>query len=262
MGYELTAILNRCTKDDAKFLIDTIDSYLTDDKGLKELFASWEGDGPMPRVLNHKIETEIRYLGSNDFAYMSRKLRGHGPAGVSVDEIIDDLCKLLKLEISTAHTLEARLEIFAGKVIDLLFAKLPDEQKREILQGLNFEKTLLQEILDRAINNKEMLLAVILPFLAGKSGPDVIQTLLIAIIGRFIGKEIAEKLLLIIASRLPMAGAWLNPLLWAGGTGWLILDLLGPASRKTIPLILYLGVLCFRNGETRDFKENFLPQLK
>ena len=108
MSYELTAILNRCTKDDAKFLIDTIDSYLniTDDKGLKELFASWEGDGPMPRVLNHKIETEIRYLGSNDFAYMTRKLRGYEPAGVSVDEIIDDLCKLLKLEISTAHTLD------------------------------------------------------------------------------------------------------------------------------------------------------------
>lgn len=259
MSYELTAILNRCTKDDAKFLIETIDSYLniTDDKGLKELYESWEGEGPMPRVLNHKIETEIRYLGSNDFAYMTRKLRGYEPAGVSVDEIIDDLCKLLKLEISTARTLESRLEIFAGKVIDLQFSKLPDERKREILKGMDFEKHHLQEILDRVIDNKEMLLTVILPFLAGKLGPEIIQTLLMSIIARFIGQEAAEKILLVIASRLPMAGAWLNPLLWVGGTGWLILDLLGPASRKTIPLILYLGVLCFRDGETKDFKENF-----
>lgn len=260
MSYELTAILNRCTKDDAKFLIDTIDSYLniTDDKGLKELYASWEGDGPMPRVLNHKIETEIRYLGSNDFAYMTRKLRGYDPAGVSVDEIIDDLCKLLKLEISNARTLESRLEIFAGKVIDLQFSKLSDERKREILKGMNFEKHHLQEILDRVINNKEMLLSVILPLFAGKLGPEVLQGLIMSIIVRFIGQEAAEKLLLVITSRLPMAAAWLNPVLWVGGTGWLILDLLGPASRKTIPLILYLGVLCFRDGETKDFKENFL----
>ncbi|WP_165075159.1 MULTISPECIES: hypothetical protein [unclassified Desulfovibrio] len=258
MSYELTAILNRCTKDDAKFLIETIDSYLnsTDDKGLRELYASWEGDGPMPRVLNHKIETEIRYLGSNDFAYMTRKLRGYEPAGVSVDEIIDDLCKLLKLEISTARTLESRLEIFAGKVIDLQFSKLPDERKREILKGMDFEKHHLQEILDRVIGNKEMLLTVLLPLLKGALGPDIIQALIMSIIVPYIGKEAAEKLLLIIASRLPVT--WFNPLLWVAGTGWVILDLLGPASRKTIPLILYLGVLCFRNGETKDFREDFL----
>lgn len=39
-----------------------------DGDGLKELLESWEGEGPMPRVLNHKIEKEIRYLGSNDVA--------------------------------------------------------------------------------------------------------------------------------------------------------------------------------------------------
>lgn len=257
MSFELTSLLNRCTKEDAAFLISVIDSYITptNDKGLKKLLESWEGDGPMPKVLNHDIEREIRYLGSNDVAYMIRKMRGYDPAGVGIDEIIDDLCKLLKLDISTARTLEARLEIFAGKVIDQEFAKLPDERKREILESMNFEKHHLNEIMEKVIKNKEMLLPVLLHLLKGALGPEIIQALVMSIIARFIGKELAEQLLLIL-SRYAIPVAWINPLLWGAGAGWMILDILGPASRKTIPLVLYLGVLSFRNGASKAFTES------
>lgn len=253
MSFELTSLLNRCTKEDAAFLISVIDSYITptDDKGLKKLLESWEGDGPMPKVLNHEIEREIRYLGSNDIAYFTRKLRGYDPAGVGIDEIIDDLCKLLKLEISTAHTLEARLEIFAGKVIDQEFAKLPDERKREILKAMNFDKHHLDELMAKLIDNQALLLPLLLELLKGPLGPQMIQALLISIIGPFIGKEVAQQLLIQLGSKLP-----LGPVFWVLGSGWLVLDLLGPASRKTIPLILYLGVLSFRDGASKGFIES------
>lgn len=258
MGYELTSLLNRCTKEDAEFFITTIDSYFnfTDDKGLKEINEGWDGKGTIPLVLNHKIEREIRYLGSNDFAYARRKLMGYDPAGVSIDEIIDDLCELLKVDIGRTGTLESRLEIFAGKVIDEQFSKLPDDRKRKILEGMDFDKHHLQEIIDRVINKKEMLLPVILPFLAKPMSAELLQALIISIISIFIGEAAARQLVLQIVTKFPVASAWLGPLALIAGGGWMVFDLTGPASRKTIPLVLYLGVLCFRDGATKAFTDS------
>lgn len=203
MAYELTELLNRCTREDAEFLLSIIDSYVnfTDDKGLRELFSEWRSDQIIPIKLNQKIETEIRYLGSNDFAYMTRKMRGYVPAGVSIDEIVDDLCKLMKVNVPLSQSLEGRLEIFAGNVVDQQFGKLPDERKREILEKMNFEKHHLQEIMDKVINNKEMLLPIILPVLGRTVGPEVLQGLIIAIIAPFVGTEAAKVILAQILAR-------------------------------------------------------------
>lgn len=228
----------------------------SDDKGLKEINESWDGSGQIPLALNRKLEREIRYLGSNDFAYMSRKLRGHEPAGISVHEMIDDLCKLLKFEIDKKQPLEARLEIFAQKMVDKQFDKLPDDKKREIINEMNFDEHHRKEILDKIINKKEMLLPVIMPMLTGTMGAEVMQGLIISMIAPFIGREAAKQLLVQISTKIPVFGAILGPLLMVGGTGWLLVDMTGPASRKTIPLILYLGVLSFRNGESKEFTEN------
>ncbi len=206
--------------------------------------------------LNHKIEREIRYLGSNDFAYMTRKMRGYEPAGVSVDEIIDDLSKLLKIQISNASTLEARIEIFSGSVIDKQFAKLPEERQREVLKNMNFDKHHIDVILKRIIDNKELLLSVILPILGKTIGPEVFQSIIISIIAQFIGLQSAKQILAQIVSKLPLGTAWLGPVVWGATAVWSIADLSGPASRKTIPLILYLGVLCLRDGQTEEFMEN------
>lgn len=258
MSFELTEILNRCNRQDVDFLLSLIDSCInfTDGKGLRELYATWDGEIPIPLALNHKIETEIRYLGSNDFAYMTRKLRGQIPAGVSIDEIIDDLCKLLKLDISTASTLEARLEIFAGNLVDQQFAKLPDQRKRDLIDKMNFDRPHREEILNRVIKNKELLLPVILPILGRTVGPEVFQGLIIAILAPFVGLEIAKQLATQIVARIPVLGPWLGPLMIGATAIWSIVDLTGPASRKTIPLILYLGVLCLRDGETGEFTKN------
>ncbi|MDE5831801.1 MAG: hypothetical protein K2H64_02255 [Desulfovibrio sp.] len=259
MSYQLTEILNRCDKADADFLVSTIDSWMnfTDDKGLKTELARWNGDGRIPEELNRKIEREIRYLGSNDLAYMLRKTRGYDPAGVGVDEIIDDLCKLLKIDISMAGTLEARLEIFAGKVVDQQFARLPKERQIEILNSMKFDEHHRKEIFDKVIQNKELLLPVILPLLGRTVGPEVLQAFIAAILSAFVGKAAAQALVTQVLARLPIAGPWLGPLMIGATTIWSLYDLTGPASRKTIPLILYLGILCLKDGRTKDFIEEF-----
>lgn len=259
MNYQLTDILNRCSKEDADFLISLIGSAInfTDAKGLKELNDSWSGEGAMPLDLNRKLEREIRYLGSNDFAYATRKAFGRDPAGVGADEIIDDLSKLLKIDCPRMNSMEARLEIFAGQVIDRQFAKLAPERQRQILEQMNFDKHRRDEIINRIVINKELLLPVILPILGRAAGPEILRGIIVSLIAPFIGREAAKQLLIQIAARFPAFGAWMGPLLFAGGAGWAIMDMAGPASRKTIPIILYLGALCLRDGETRDFAKQF-----
>lgn len=258
MSYELTNLLNRCTKDDVDLLISTIDSKVnfTDGKGLKELNENWDGTDKIPIDLNHKLEQEIRYLGSNDFAYLSRKVRGHKPAGVSVHEIIDDLCKMLKFKIDKKLTLEDRLEIFSQKMIDKQFANLPDDKKREIIDEMNFDEYHKNEVLEQLINKKEMLMPVIIPLLTNTAGPTVLQTLISSVIAPYLGRQAAAQLATHIATKASGLGALLGPLALAGGAGWLVKDLSGPATRKTIPLLLYMGILSFRDGYSSKFTEN------
>lgn len=259
MAYELTALLNRCTPEDAQFLLSIIDSSInfTDDRGLRELFASWQPGKAMPLELNHKLETEIRYLGSNDFAYMRRKLRGDVPAGVSVEEIIDDICKLMKIGIPLAETLEGRLEIFAGNVVDEQFRKSSPQRQRALIERMGFDEFRRRELWEKLKNNQEKLLPVLLPMLRGALGPQVLQGLILSVLSQFIGREAAKRLLVQVAQRIPVIGAALGPILLAGGAGWLVVDLAGPASRKTIPLMLYLGILALRDGMTQDFDAEF-----
>ena len=129
MSYELTELLQRCTHEDAEFIIANIDSYInfTDDKGLKEMLGQWT-TGIMPLLLAQKIEKELRYLGSSDVAYAARKLRGLDPAGVPVDEMLDDISKVLKIKLKRVGTLEGKFEALAKGVVEkTFFNKSPEE---------------------------------------------------------------------------------------------------------------------------------------
>lgn len=252
MAYELTVLLNSCEKSDAEFLLTLIDSNLnfTYNSGLAKLCSLWDA-GPMPLPLNHKLETEIRYLGSNDFAYMRRKLAGCVPAGVHVDEIIDDICKLMKIQIPLAETLEERLEIFAANLVDQQFSRLAPERQRALIASMGFDEYRRREVMAKINEKRERLLPIILPLLTSGAGQQIFQGLILSILTQFIGRETARRVLIQAGQRLPVLGASLGPLLLAGGAGWLIADLAGPASRKTIPLMLYLGLVSLRkrNGE-------------
>lgn len=259
MAYELTSLLSRCTKEDAEFLLSLIRSSInfTDDKGLGILYERWQPGTKMPIELNHKIETEIRYLGSNDFAYMRRKKRGDVPAGVHIDEIIDDICKLMKIEIPIAATIEGRLEIFAANVVDDQFRQASPQRQRAMIDRMGFDEFRRREILDKLNTGKEKFLPILLPMLSAQRAPQILQALIFSILSQFIGKETAKRLLVQVAQKIPVVGAALGPILLAGGAGWLIVDLAGPASRKTIPLMLYLGSLALRDGTTREFDAEF-----
>lgn len=249
MAYELTSILNRADHNDVKLMIDTISSYFnfTEDKKLREMFSEWE-DGSIPIELNRQIEAEIRYLGSNDFAYAKRKLLGENPAGVPMDEILDDICKTLKIKTKRIGSLEKKLESLAKNITEQSFSRLSVEEQIDMLKKMNLKEEEFEALKNILQSGAKLTVAALAKILGPKVASTIIQGILINMMALFIGKEAAKDLLKIILVRFPWVAVWLGPFVTIAFTGWTIVDIAGPASRKIIPLCLHLACISLRDG--------------
>lgn len=248
MDYQITDILQRCTKDDAEFIAITLNSYVnfTDDKGMKEMLSMWQS-GPMPITLAQKFEKEIRYVASSDIAYGARKIRGIEPAGIDIDEMIDDVCTTMKIPVKKVGTIEGKLEYLAKTVIDKTFMEQSPEEQVNLLKKLDISEEQIKKILNDIKVNKEKLIPALIVILGREAAINFAKAILIGIIAAFVGKKTAEQLLKVLISKMPWLAA-LGPIAFLGLTGWTLLDICGPATRKTIPLTLHLGILSLRNG--------------
>ena len=250
MSYELTELLQRCTHEDAEFIIANIDSYInfTDDKGLKEMLGQWT-TGIMPLLLAQKIEKELRYLGSSDVAYAARKLRGLDPAGVSTHEILEDVSKVLKIRYKNNSSLEIELEYLAKGVFEKTFLEKDSHQQIVILQKMNFskEKISMIESYIKNTKNSKIVLPVLIKLIGKKATSELVETLIFSVIKQFLGRKVAAQMTTYMTTRCPWI-ACLGPAVIALLTGWTALDLCSPAMRKTIPILLHLSTVSLRNG--------------
>jgi uncharacterized protein YaaW (UPF0174 family) len=74
----------------------------------------------------------------------------------------------------------------------------------------------------------------------------LIKTIIFGTIARIIGRQLAARLFAFLAGRVPWWVGWIGPAAWTLSVGWTALDLQGPASRKTVPVMLYLGLCAVR----------------
>lgn len=249
MAYELTSILNRAERQDVELMINTISCNFnfTEDKKLGEMLSEWE-EGQIPIELNRQIEEEIRYLGSNDFAYARRKLLGEKPAGVSMDEILDDICKILNIKTKRIGSLEKKLESLATNLTEQTFSKLSVTEQVEMLKNMDLNKEEFEAFKRLLESGVKITVASLAKILGPKVASSIIQSIIISIMALFLGKEAAKNLLKIIITKFPWIATWLGPFVTLAFSGWVIVDIAGPASRKTIPLCLHLACISLRDG--------------
>lgn len=249
MSYELTDILKRCEKADAELIVSTIDSCVnfSDDKGLKTMLDRWNF-GIMPLSLAWKIETELRYLGSSDVAYAIRKMRGLEPAGVTVEEMLEDASRVLKIRYKKLGSLESRLERLARNMFEKAFLNMSPEEQRRLVEQMDLtqeqKELLLEYIRKRGVR---LILPILLNILGPEGTMKFMEAVLFSILAMFVGKEVARQILKIIMTRFPWL-AGMGPVAVAALTGWAVLDLCGPAMRKTIPILLILSMVALRDG--------------
>ncbi|EPD3053448.1 TPA: hypothetical protein ACQFKW_003099 [Proteus mirabilis] len=253
MGYEATELLLKCDADDYAMLISQIDSYVnfSSDKELKKLLIRYRGDpSPSNKVdLAKAVEREIRYIGSADIAYMFRKIsKKEDPAGVSMREIIDDVSIKLKVKQKQLGGIEARLERLVKLVAEKSFLSMSSEQQRKLFEESDIGSEQQNEFFNKLKDNNLALLPLLMSVLGPEITAKLVQGLAVLTISQFIGKEAAKKLIEQLATKFPWWSNWLGPIVWSLSLSWLVFDLQGAANRKTIPIMLYLGLVGLRDG--------------
>ncbi len=204
------------------------------------------GDEDAREELCSILEHEIRYLGSGDVPYQMRKALGMTP-GVSLRAIIRDTGRVLKMPVRRLETDREMLMGLAQDYATAEFARLDPEEQQRVLENLGVDRQQAAAFLKKSAG----VFAV--PVMIEAFGFIVVQglikTVIFGIIAKIIGQQLASRLLAFLFSKVPWWVGWVSPAAWALSVGWTAISIQGPARRKTVPVMLYLGLCCIREGD-------------
>lgn len=243
----MESVLRPLTPADYTFLAGLIDSNvnLTDDATLHRLVDDYAalGTPEAKAALDARFEHELRYLGSADIAYLVRYLSGQRP-GVSFEEIVRDVARALKVTSPAMGTAREQAEALVEAYVTRQFTRMTPEEQQAMLVDLG----VAQDKAAAFIKHSAGRFAV--PMLIQAFGTLVvdglIKTVIFGTIARIVGRQLAGRLFQLVAGRFPWWLRWVGPAAWSLSIGWTVIDLQGPALRKTIPVTLYLGLCALR----------------
>jgi len=246
----MQSILSKCEVVDFKYISNTLDNFVsfTNDRKRTELLKKAELSSGGCQALVTLLDKQIRYFGSSDIAYGIRRLYKNDGA-VTANELIDDVCQKCKVSVKKGGSVEFKLERLVMQVVEKeLLSKKPEDLAKEF-EKVGMGKADLGQ-LEEALkgNGKVAILPVIVQLLGPKVALGLIEVIIINMVAQFIGKEAAKQLLKEVIKRNPWVNA-LGPVIWTISAAWVALDLQGPAYRKTVPILLYLGVVALRDGK-------------
>jgi uncharacterized protein YaaW (UPF0174 family) len=245
----MQSILAKCEPADLAQISRFLDSYvsLTDDKKRKRLLALSETDPDSKDELLTLMDKQIRYYGSSDIAYVKRQIMGEEP-GVSTEELIADVCSKLKIKIKMGGSVETLLERVVTATVERELASKSPEELSEAFEKMGVAEKQRRILLEKMRSEgKALLIPLIFQILGEKVALKIIQEVIVALLGSIIGKQAAGEIMKQIMKKMP-GGAALGPLLWVISGIWLGFDLQTTAFRKTIPIVLYLGIVALRDG--------------
>lgn len=241
---DLLAILSPA---DYRFLSGIMESPLnqTDDAAFLDLVAALEQeDSPERRAeIEARFEQEFRYLGSSEIMYVFRSLTG-SEKGAPFQEIVRDVARYLKVDTPLLGSDREVVERLAESYATQQFADLSTEEQQKLLEDLGVDSQKARAFLARSAG------VFALPMLIEAFNIVIVQglikTIIFGTIARIIGSQLASKLFAFLVGRMPWWVSWVGPAAWTLSIGWTAIDLQGPATRKTIPMVLYLGLCSLR----------------
>ncbi len=251
-------VLAHFTDDDDRFLVELLQSQLnrTSDAAMQtRIDAHAAAPTPATRAaLDAEIERALAYLGSSDVAYVLREASGQTP-GVSLDEVVDDAAKALGIAIprramSFRRRVEAVAEAHAAKTL----AGMTPEAQQRFLEDAGVERQQAARFVKTAAG------VFAFPALVAAFEALVVERLLRGVvfgtIAKLVGRRISGALFGALLARTPWWLRAIGPASLALSVGWTLVDLAGPALRKTVPAVLYLGLVSHRarlaSGEGED----------
>lgn len=248
----LQQILLSAEEVDLAFLVGVLESPLglTADRAMDEALERYSEEQSLDakRALATILDREVRYAGSSDIAYAVRWLY-KDDAGVGADNLLMDVCDKLHVKLRPIGTFEGRLRRLVRAVVERELLSMTPEQQRDLMAAHDIGVSKRREFIRHLKQKGPVGTIPLLITLAGReSAEKIVTALVVRIIALVVGRHAAAELIASLAARFPWWAEWIGPAAWAFTGAWIAVDLQGPAFRKTIPTILYMGLICLRDG--------------
>lgn len=209
-----------------------------------------EGSAEAKQALSRILEREIRYAGSSEIAYLARWL-WTDEAGVQPDKLLAEVAQKLEVKVRTIGSFDAKLKRLVRAVVEKELFEMTPEQQRDLMASQDVGVSATQEIVHHLKQKGPVGAIPLLMILAGREAAEkIVTTLVVRVIAIAVGREAASHLIATLAARFPWWAEWIGPAVWAVTGAWVAVDLQGPAFRKTIPAMLYLGLVALRDHKT------------
>ena len=218
---------------------------LNQDARLSELAEKYDKE-PSEEVLlelQNALESSVGYLGSSDIAFALRRVQ-RGTGGLEFRLVVDDVARALGIRVRRAAPIDEIVAELATTYATVAFSRLDRDEQQKLLADLGVDKEQAARFVKRSAG--VFALPVAIQTFSAVVVEGLIKRVIFGTIARIVGEQLAARLFGFLAGRLPWWVNWVGPLAWAGSIGWTALDLQGPAYRKTIPVVLYLGLCVVR----------------
>ncbi|MGB1048425.1 MAG: hypothetical protein ACPG3U_01930 [Rhodothermales bacterium] len=247
---ELLSIL---TPTDYRFLLGVMESPVnqTNDARFAELVSALEMDDSEDTraAIEAQFEEDVRYVGSSEIMYVFRSLTGE-ERGTPFQSIVRDVARSLKVDANLLGSDREVVERLAEGYATQQFADLPPDEQQKLLEDLGVEEERAKAFLARSAG------VFALPMLIEAFNLVVVQglikTIIFGTIAKIIGSQLVGRLFAFLVARMPWWVSWIGPAAWTLSLGWTAFDLQGSAKRKTIPIVLYLGLCSLRERHKTD----------
>ena len=232
---------------DYRFLTDLLAGPLgrADDTATRAALARYEREHtPAARAdLDDRLERTLRYLGSSDLAYAAREAAGQTP-GVTLDELTGDAARALGITVPAHLPLRERIEAVVEAHAARTFAGLEPADQQRMLEELGVESQQAKRFLKTSAG--VFAFPALVTAFETLVVEGLVKRLIFGTIAKFVGRRLSGVLFGALATRMPWWLRVIGPAAWTLSLGWTLVDLQGPALRKTVPAVLYLGLVSLR----------------
>ena len=230
-------VLRKMNNDELKVLIQILldKGRVTEDLSSSELFRTCHESGNYAPCID-LVDEEIRRFGGNTIVNL---FRGGGP---EYKEIACDVCEKLDVEVNQSKRMREIDTALLKKVLTKMWEEMEDKDRRELLDSLNIKITTDSNF------KAEGLAALLTAFRAGGFASYQLTMIVVNAVAKMIlGRGLA---LATNATINKVLGIATGPIGIALTTMWVVADIMGPAYRVTIPVVIYLAAMrqAYRNA--------------
>ena len=224
--FDLNPVLKKASNEDLQILVDLIIDTMSNMLDIKD---EYKRHSPDHRQYTHLIADEIRAFGGNTFANLFR-----GGDGPEYKEIVGDVASNVKAPYKKEWPIEKIEDSILETVLTQALEKMSDEEKHNLLKEMNVGNVY-------NLTGQALTAAFITIFRAGgfysyQLTVIIVNAVLKTLIGR--GLSLAGNALLTKAISIIT-----GPIGWVITGVWTAIDIAGPATRVTIPAVIYVAML-------------------